>query len=266
MDAAEYSKNGKRNIYDGDTCYNIWDNRTHRNNKIKRGDGMRKILVFFVVSIVLSGCISQKEETKKKELDLEIGEETTYEFYSNGNYIGYDRYKVTGKEGENYLIESEVNLEKLGLKMDAKYTITKECIPIHYEFVAYVNNEKQTVSCDFKKGSVHEVATKGDQKFEKDIKLEEGTYLLDNNMIGQWTLMLRMMELKTGDSHVIPMFAAQPMKALKIEMNVGEIEKVDGYDCYKLDFPELEYFMYISEGKLIKMETEDKTLVITLKS
>ena len=226
---------------------------------------MRKILVFFVIFVVLSGCISQKEETKKKELDLKIGEEHTYEFYSDGTYIGYNRYRVTGKEGENYLIESEVNLEKLGLKMNAKYTITKECMPVHYEFVAYVNNGKQTVSCEFKKGSVHEVATKGEQRFEKDIKLEEGTYLIDNNMIGQMALMLRTMELKIGDSYVIPMFAAQPMKALKIEMKVEGIEKVDGYECYKLDFPELRYYIYVSDGKLIKMETKDKTLVIILK-
>jgi len=223
---------------------------------------MRKILVLLVISIVFSGCISEEEETKTKELDLEIGEEYTYEFYSNGSYIGYNKYKVVGKEGENYLIESEVDL---GFTIDAKYTITKECVPVHYEFVAYVNNEKQTVSCKFTEGNVHEAATKGDQKFEKDIKLEEGTYLLDNNMIGQWALMFKTIELKTGDSYVIPMFAAQPMKALKIEMKVGEIEKTEGHDCYKLDFPEMKYFMYISEGKLIKMETKDKTLVIILK-
>lgn len=226
---------------------------------------MRKILVFLVISIVLSGCISQKEETKKKELDIKIGEENTYEFYSNGNYLGYNRYRVIGKDGENYMIESEVNLEKLGLKINAKYTVTRECMPVHYEFVAYVKNEKQTVSCDFKEGGVHEVATKGSQRFEKDIKLEEGTYLLDNNMIGQWALMLKMMGMKTGDTYVIPMFVPQPMKALKIEMKVEGIEKVNGYDCYKLDLPELKYFLYVSNGKLIKMETKDKTLVITLK-
>jgi len=223
---------------------------------------MRKILVLLVISIVFSGCISEEEETKTKELDLEIGEEYTYEFYSNGSYIGHNKYKVVGKEGENYLIESEVDL---GFTIDAKYTITKECMPVHYEFVAYVNNEKQTVSCEFTEGNVYEAATKGDQKFEKDIKLEKGTYLLDNNMIGQWALMFKTMELKTGDSYVIPMFAAQPMKALKIEMKVGEIEKIEGHDCYKLDFPEMKYFMYISEGELIKMETKDKTLVIILK-
>ena len=228
---------------------------------------MRKILVLLVISIVFSGCISEEEETKTKELDLEIGEEYTYEFYSNGSYIGYNKYKVVGKEGENYLIESEVNISQanIDLKIDAKYTITKECMPVHYEFVAYVNNEKQTVSCEFTERNVHEAATKGDQKFEKDIKLEEGTYLLDNNMIGQWALMFKTMELKTGDSYVIPMFVAQPMKALKIEMKVGEIEKIEEHDCYKLDFPEMKYFMYISEGELIKMETKDKTLVIILK-
>ena len=225
---------------------------------------MRKILVLLVISIVFSGCITEEKETKTKELDLEIGEEYTYEFYSNGSYIGYNKYNVVGKEGENYLIESEVNLEKLGLKMNAKYTITKECMPVRYEFVAYVNNEKQTVSCEFTEGNVHEVATKGDQKFERDIKLEEGTYLLDNNMIGQWALMFKTMELKTGDSYVIPMFAAQPMKALKTEMKVGEIEKIEGYDCYKLDFIELGYFVYVSDGELIKMETKDKTLIIVL--
>ena len=84
-------------------------------------------------------------------------------------------------------------------------------------------------------------------------------------MIGQWALVFRTMELKAGDSYVIPMFAAQAMKALKTKMNVEGIEKVDGYDCYKLDFPELGYYMYVSDGKLIKMETKDKTLVITLK-
>lgn len=228
---------------------------------------MRKILVLLVISIVFSGCITEEKETKTKELDLEIGEEYTYEFYSNGSYIGYNKYKVVGKEGENYLIESEVNISQanIDLKIDAKYTITKECMPVHYEFVAYVNNEKQTVSCEFTEGNVHEVATKGDQKFEKDIKLEEGTYLLDNNMIGQWALMFKTMELKTGDSYVIPMFAAQPMKALKIEMKVGEIEKIEGYDCYKLDFIELGYYIYVSDGELIKMETKDKTLIIVLK-
>jgi len=81
-------------------------------------------------------------------------------------------------------------------------------------------------------------------------------------MIGQWALMFKTMELKTGDSYVIPMFAAQPMKALKIEMKV---EKTEEHDCYKLDFPEMKYFMYISGGELIKMETKDKTLVIILK-
>ncbi len=227
---------------------------------------MKKIVAIVIVVILFSGCTSEEEQTEPKTLDLEIGETHTYEFFMDGNKMGHNTYKVVEKEEGTYKIESEVKITTpIQMELDATYTVTEKCNPLHYEFVAYVNSEKQTVSCEFTKGRVHEVATKGDNKFEKDITLEPNTYLLDNNMIGQWALMFRIIELEANMSKSISMFAAQPMKALKITMEVEGTEELKGYNCDVVNFPELGYVMYVSDGTLLQMETKDKSLVIALK-
>jgi hypothetical protein len=226
---------------------------------------------------LFSLCLGQTVIYDLNQLDLEVGTTHTFEFHDNDVYIGYNQYTVTKREFYNetdaYFIESTLDLKSdlAVIHMDASYVIDTFGRCLHYEFEATVNGESHVVSADFTADSVHIIASRPGEKYDKTITLAENTQLLDNNMIGQWDLVFSTAILEEGGTYGTNILAAQSMRKGSIKASIAEelvSVQVAGktWQCFKLEFSSpLGYTAYVTrDGQLIKMENESG-IVITLK-
>jgi hypothetical protein len=226
-----------------------------------------------ILLIFIMGCIGQAPLTELKHLDITPGMGSTFEFYDKGSYVGETTYTVEKKDiyngKEAYYIREVLDLEGGGLKIhiDASYVVDLYGRSLYYEFEAEVNDEVQTVKAEFLEDHVHEIASKPEQEFDKEVKIGENTFTLDNNMIGQWEVMFRSLHLMLGGDIVVNGYAAQPMSAFTITGKIIDEVPMEAsgmvYECFKIDLSFPQYYMYVTEdGVVVKMETKDGSLVI----
>lgn len=226
--------------------------------------------------ILLAGCMGQTPPTETKQLNLEAGTGSTFEFYEKGTFLGTATYTVEKKDVYNgieaYYVHEIVDLTVAGLKIyiDAHYVVDMQGRALYYEFEAKANDETQTMKAEFLGDHVHEVASRPGQDFDKEIKIGENTFTLDNNFIGQWDIMFRSLKLQLGEDLVINGYAAQPMTAFTAKAKITEKVSLEisgtSYECFKVDFSLPSQYAYVTEnGELLKVETKDGSLVIVRK-
>lgn len=239
---------------------------------------MKTIIMCIMTLCLFSLCIGQPTFSPLKEsMALEVGTTHTFEFYENGEYVGYNQYTITKREVYNekdaYFIESVVDItsDSLTLHMDASYIVTIQGVCLHYEFEATVDGESHTMKADFAEGSVHVTATRPGKEYDKTMEVAQNTFSLDNNMIDQWDIMFSAVTLESGGSIGIYTFAAQPMKTTMVAASISEVKvsvQAAGqtWQCFKLEFSAPDgYVMYVTEGgQLVKIESPSG-LTITLK-
>jgi hypothetical protein len=222
-------------------------------------------------------CLGQTVIYDLNQLDLETNTTHTFEFHDSGVYIGYSSYTITKRELYNetdaYFIESTLDLKSdlAVIHIDASYIIDTFGRSLHYEFEATVNGESHIVTADFTADSVHIVASRPGEEYDKTITLAENTQLLDNNMMGQWDLAFSTAILEEGGTYGANVFAAQSMRKGSIKASIAEeLVSVQAagktWQCFRLEFSSpLGYIAYVAEdGQLIKMENESG-IVVTLK-
>jgi hypothetical protein len=227
----------------------------------------------WIVLVVLMGCMGQGPVSEFKEITLSPGSGETFEFYQEGVFLGTSSYTVEKKDTyqgvEAYYISGMVDLSAEGysLHFTTSYVVNMMGKALYYEFTADLNGEIHTMSAEFGETHVHEVAQRPDEDYDKEIRIGEHTFTLDNNMIGQWDIFFRALQLVEGDTLEANAFAAQPMTTFTVKGSVLEklyiTVKGQEYQCYKLDLSTPPYYMYVTpEGELLKMETKDGTLII----
>lgn len=229
-----------------------------------------------LIVVILAGCMQQAPPTELNQLDISLGMGAIFEFYEKGVFLGTTTYVVEKKDVYNgeeaYFISEIVDLGGNGLKIyiDALYVVDSYGRALYYEFEAQVNGEVQTMRAEFTDSHVHEVASRPGKEIDKTVKIGENTFTLDNNMIGQWDIMFMSLKLELNGNVVANGFAAQPTTAFTVKGKITEKVslEVSGkiYECFKIDFSVPPYYMFVTEeGKVVKMETKDGTLVIVRK-
>lgn len=236
-----------------------------------------KVLINLSMAILclFSFCIGQTTTSELRGLTLDVGTTHTFEFFDNGEYIGYNTYTVTKRETYNeveaYFIESVTDLKTdlLTLHIDASYIIDVNGRCLHYEFSSTVNGEPQTMSADFTQESVHITGSASGKEYDKTITLMANTFSLDNNMIDQWDIALSAVVLEKGGKFSLFILAAQPMKTTMVRASIAsETVKVQAagktWECLKLEFSvPAGLTIYVTEtGQLIKMENESGLTVV----
>ncbi len=226
--------------------------------------------------LLFSLCMGQVTTSALKEsVTLEVGTTHTFEFYENGELVGYNTYTITKKEMYNevdaYFIDSEVDLttDLLTLHIDASYIVDTKGFPLHYEFTATVNDETHTMKADFLAEAVHITAERPGKTYDETITLVLNTFSLDNNMMGQWDIIFSAAVLERGEVFAVRIFAAQPMDTTTVSASVAEeIVSVEAagktWECFKLIFAAPEgYTAYVTQdGQLVKMVNESGLTVM----
>ncbi|MBU7013296.1 MAG: hypothetical protein HXS52_09005 [Theionarchaea archaeon] len=235
------------------------------------------IATSIVALCFLSMCMGQTPQYNVQPLSLEVGTGHTFEFFSDGVYIGYNSYSVVKQELYNgidaYFIESVTDIEsnEVTLHIEAMYIVDTSDRCLHYEFEGTIDGELHTVKADFSEESVYVVASRPDSAYDKTIELPVNTLCVDNNMIGQWDLMFSAVLIVPDGTFAANVFAPQPMERVAVRASVAEIPSLmeaagKSWSCYTLTFSAPEgYVAYVTkEGQLIKLETPSG-LVILLK-
>jgi len=230
----------------------------------------------WIVLIFLIGCLGQTPSSEFKEISLSPGMGETFEFYQEGVLLGTSVYTVEKKDAyegiEAFFIHEKVNVQGSGytISIDASYIVDATGSALYYEFSAIINGETQTMEAVFGETHVHEVAHRPDKDFDKEIRIGEHTFTLDNNMIGQWDIIFSALHFSEGSTIEANAFAAQPMITFTIKGAVLEEVQLplgeEIYTCYKMDFSTPPYYMYVTaQGQLLKLETKDGKLIIVRK-
>jgi hypothetical protein len=125
------------------------------------------------------------------------------------------------------------------------------------------------VTADFSEASVHITASRPNLNYDKTIELAANTLCVDNNMIGQWDLMVSAVPITPGGTFAANAFAPQPMEKVAVRASVGEISSLleaagKSWSCYTLTFSAPEgYVAYVTqEGQLVKIETPSGLTII----
>jgi hypothetical protein len=227
----------------------------------------------WIILVMIIGCMGQGPVSEFREITLSPGMGETFEFYQEDTFLGTSSYTVekhdTYQGVEAYYITGIVDLSGDGysIYITTSYVVDTSGKALYYEFTADLNGETHTMSAEFGETHVHEVAQRPDKSYDKEIRIGEHTFTLDNNMIDQWDIFFRALQLIEGNTLEANAFAAQPMTTFTVKGTVLEkvLITVEGeeYQCYKLDLSTPPYFMYVTpQGELLKMETKDGKLII----
>ncbi|MGD2247764.1 MAG: transglutaminase domain-containing protein [Candidatus Methanofastidiosia archaeon] len=218
-------------------------------------------------------------EIEEKEALLQVGEYYKYRFVLNDVEFGYTDYKIKRREtyeGEKaFYVELSLDLDynKIGnpvvLDLDAVLYITEDIRPLYYDVDALVNDEKQTIECTFTEDKVLDTVTVGSKTYEEEVTLEEGTYLMQSNVIGLWALVYRTLELETGKTYKVPVFFSENFSKYVVEINVLRTETITvagkTYDVFVCDVPFFKEVDYVTQdGLLVKVDLPSQNVFIEL--
>ncbi len=216
-------------------------------------------LIICIIGIVIAGLgVSEPEAGKAIELEGLGGK---YDFIANGEYIGYYDYQITGKTGYKgqdawHMSESaSISAEGMNLDITGSLYITEKAEPLYYETSITLNNETTLVKVEFSSENIKEIIEKDNISQELDINPLKNTYLITNNMIGQWALMFKSLELEEGKTYTVNMF--NPNTAMSI---VGTLS-ITGKESITVQGREYQAFSITGQGNSKNYVTPDGLLL-----
>lgn len=188
---------------------------------------LKKVIFFFLCLFLLtSGCISQPEVAEGKLLT--IGEENYYSHSILGNSVGYTHYRVTEttqhQNEQVFIVEAEtfLSVEMAGTphKMDYKATeyYTQNLSPRYYKAAITVGEEQFDIECNFEQGKVREKVQSPDLSEEKEIPIQENTYLLDSNTFHHYVFLFRTLNPQQDTEVTVSLFMPQAMQRFDVSI------------------------------------------------
>jgi hypothetical protein len=142
-------------------------------------------------------------------------------------------------------------------------------LPISYSLEATANGIAQRAECRFDKNQVSAEASIESSTISKTLRLEDSTYLLDNNMIDQWAMVCRFLVFEEGKTIALGGFVPQSLASMKITMKVqgkGAIElEGNSVTCFLVDvYPIAEKFWVSEDGILLMIEDRGQNFTVRL--
>lgn len=198
-----------------------------------------------------------------------------YKFFRNDTLVGYSRFQIVNKTKYDnipaYHVKENAELEIEGqkLRINGDLYITSYVKPLYYYSEIEMNNETTKYECKFYENKVHEKIITLNGIEEKDIELGNETFLLTNNMIGEWALVFMLLDLDLNKSYDLYVFNPSLEKSFIFPVKV-ESEKVielnsKDYDCYVISgvFGTTENTMYVTKnGLLLKVENPELEIIL----
>jgi hypothetical protein len=208
-----------------------------------------------------------------------LGEVREYLFHMNGQEMGWQWNQLVASEGvgpgTRYDLKFTLSLDlgALGqsgkMNMDGKLILTPQGQPLAYQLNVAIGEERQQLMATFAEEKVQATVTEGGRESQHMVPYTPGIFVVDNNMIGQWGLMLGLLPLTVQDHLLARIFIPQALDEMDIEVEVlgQETLMVNGTEqltsiCHIAPIDEI---CWVTEnGLLVRLEDEKQNLVITL--
>jgi RsiW-degrading membrane proteinase PrsW (M82 family) len=256
--------------------------------------------VWLVLMGAMCGCFlpaylggQESEVTREQVLsDTEVGatpleaiwprgEVREYLFQMAGQQVGRQwNQLLVGTEtdsGQSYELRFKLNLDLSAIgqptemEMEGGLTLTQEGRPLSYELDVSVDEEKQGLKATFAGDQVLATVTKGGRESEHRMPFSPDIFVVDNNMIGQWGLMLGLLPLKVGQKMNQKIFIPQALSEMDIQVDVTGVEEVavggiqeEAFACHIAPLGEICWVTM--DGRMVRLEDPKQSLVVTLLS
>ncbi len=236
---------------------------------------MRRLKWFILCLFVMTlGCISQPEV--EKEL-LTVGEENYYAHSMLDKTVGYTYYKVTEthqyQDEQVFVVEAKTFLDiEMGgtpYKMDYEATeyYTQTLNPKYYKAAITVAGNQSDIECSFDQKKVTEKIQSPELSEEKEIPIQEGTYLLDSNMFQHYVFLFKTLEPQKATEVTVSLFMPQTMQNFDMTIKFLKEESVLGQSTIYAEATILQQehkFWVTPQGELLALEIPSQSFRMEL--
>ena len=173
----------------------------------------------------------------------------------------------------NFKLDLDLNAvgQPTKMQMAGDLALTSEGVPLSYGLEVSIDDSKQKLTATFTEDKVLATVTKGGPASEHSVPYSPDIFVVDNNMIGQWGLMLGLLPLKVGQEISQKIFVPQALMEMDILVDVTGEETVrvggsqeEAYVCQIAPIGEICWVT--RSGRLIRLEDKKQSLVVTLLS
>lgn len=221
------------------------------------------------------------DEVSSVEAVWTRGEVREYLFRIAGQQVGRQWNQLVVKAETDSGLTYELNF-KLDLDLNAvgqptkmqmagDLALTSEGVPLSYGLEVSIDDAKQKLTATFTEDKVLATVTKGGPASEHSVPYSPDIFVVDNNMIGQWGLMLGRLPLKVGQEISQKIFVPQALMEMDILVDVTGEETVqvggsqeEAYVCQIAPIGEICWVT--RSGRLVRLEDKKQSLVVTLLS
>ncbi len=229
-------------------------------------------------------CLSLKQTAIGSEISsLEriwpLGEIREYVFEIAGQEVGRQWNQLIegspADSGHSYRLLSRLSLDlnpmeqAATMNMDGRLSLTAEGRPLSYRLDVSIAGETQSLETLFSEEAVSAKISKGGQESQHTLPLSKDVFLVDNNMIGQWGVMLGLLPLKVGGKFEGRIFIPQALSEMNIQVDVRAMEAAwrggvqeEAYVCQVAPMGEILWMT--RDGSLIRLDDPKQSLVVTL--
>ncbi len=202
-------------------------------------------------------------------------EEREYDYIKDGQRIGSYVVWLEGeaewKGRDAYVSRSMTILESSGrtLEIESLYVFTEELEPLDYCVNITQGDELQQILCVFEGGKVNGTLTSGTKTATNNVDINEGTVLTDSYMVNHWELLFRTFHVPRGkrvktDLYLPELLTAKPYELIcDPALETITINGVD-YECERVRVPELNLWLFLKDGEVLKLMEPDKDIEISI--
>jgi hypothetical protein len=209
---------------------------------------------------------------KARPLPWKLDKQYAFKFSQDDKEIGREVITFTkGKrEGkESCQVKSELNLKAGGvtIKSTASLTTAPNGLPLVFHRVLEADGKKYTIECTFREGTV-QAKVSGDKELAREIKVPEGVYCFDNNLMASWALIFSQLNYEAGKEVSIRTFHPSSLQILPIAFKPGPPAQVTvggkKVECYRCEVASIANTFWITrDGMFVRAQQGGLVIELT---
>jgi hypothetical protein len=208
-----------------------------------------------------------------------LGEVREYLFEMAGQPVGRQWNQLMAlddpPDGGGYRLDFTLQLDLAStgqvdsLRMEGAYHLAPDGRPLAYRLNAVFGGQHQHLEISFTDSTILATVFKDSVESSHLLPRLHDIFLVDNNMIGQWGLMLALLPLQDGEPMAGRIFVPQALMEMDILVEIDPGGPVPSPEAEELAYrvhlaPIGETCWVTPEGRLVRLEDEKQHLVVTL--
>lgn len=160
-------------------------------------------------------------------LPWELGTTHTLHYTAGGEVVGSESFTLAREETEaGVAFTCSATLEIGELATSSRFRFDARGRPLAYHLEGKSGSIEYSVDCTFEPGRVVEKAVQAGKPIERTVELPEEVWLLDNNHLSGYALLLSAVPLEEGAVIALKVFHPSSMQLLPVEITVGALESI----------------------------------------